>query len=134
MKLQKKLIDDYPDTANVATELRKKITDFSKNLPLIESFTSDAVDPEDWKEICEVIGQPELDRYDIKVSNFAQYNLYEYVGEINDIASKALKKFTLQKNLKEMKDEMKSRTIEIKPHKDTFVVRGWDDLNGALDD
>ena len=38
MKLQKKLIDDYPETADVSVELRKKINDFSKNLPLIESL------------------------------------------------------------------------------------------------
>ena len=43
-KIQKKLADDYPDTSEVAVELRKKITEFSKNLPLIESFTSEAVD------------------------------------------------------------------------------------------
>lgn len=111
-KLQKKLADDYPDTSEVAVELRKKITEFSKNLPLIEAFTSEAVDIEDWKEICEVVGKPDMEREEIRVSNFGELNLYEYIGEINDISSKALKKFNLQKSLKEMKDEMKSKTIE----------------------
>jgi len=105
------LADDYPDTSEVAVELRKKITEFSKNLPLIEAFTSDAVDLEDWKEICEVIGRPDMDRDEIKVNMFHEYNLYEYVGEINDIANKAQKKFNLQKSLKEMKDEMKRMEI-----------------------
>lgn len=67
-KLQKKLSDDYPDTSEVAVELRKKITDFSKNLPLIEAFTSEAVDGEDWREIQEVVGKPEgLEREEVKV-------------------------------------------------------------------
>lgn len=75
-----------------------------------------------------------MERDEIRVSNFAELNLYEYVGEINDIASKALKKFNLQKGLKEMKDEMKSKTIELKEHKGTHLVRGWDDINSALDE
>jgi hypothetical protein len=133
-KLQKKLVDDYPETAEVAVELRKTINEFSKNLPLIESFTSDAVDVEDWKEICEVVGRPDMDREEIKVSAFADLNLHEYIGEINDIASKAQKKFNLQKSLKEMKDEMKSKLIEQKAHKGTHLVKGWDDISGALDD
>jgi len=94
-KLQKKLADDYPETAEVAAELRKTINEFAKNLPLIESFTADAVDIEDWKEICEVVGRPDMEREEIKVSTFADYNLHEYIGEINDIASKAQKKFNL---------------------------------------
>jgi hypothetical protein len=102
---------------------------------LIESFTSEAVDMEDWKEICEVIGKPDLEREEIRVNNFQELNLYEYIGEINDIASKALKKFNLQKGLKEMKDEMKGKTIELRDHKGvTHIVRGWDDINSALDE
>ena len=75
-----------------------------------------------------------MDRDEIKVSNFGELNLYEYVGEINDIASKALKKFNLQKSLKEMKDDMKSKTIVQNEYKGTYIVKGWDDINGALDD
>lgn len=101
---------------------------------MIESITSDAVDIEDWKEICEIIGKPDLDRYDLKVNNFAEYNLQEYVGEIGDIASKALKKFNLQKSLKEMKDEMKGLQMQQKSMKGTYILGGWDDINGALDD
>lgn len=33
-----------------------------------------------------------------------------------------------------MKDDMKSKTIEQKGHKGTHLVKGWDDINGALDD
>jgi len=51
MQLYKKLIEDYPDTAEVAQDLRGTIEAFSKNLPLIKSFTSEAMQGEDWEEI-----------------------------------------------------------------------------------
>jgi len=51
------LIEDYPDTAEVAQELRGKIDIFSKNLPLIKCFTSEAVLDEDWNEIQKVVDE-----------------------------------------------------------------------------
>jgi hypothetical protein len=45
------LIEDYPETAEVANELKAKISVFAKNLPLIKCFTSEAVLDEDWNEI-----------------------------------------------------------------------------------
>ena len=51
-QLYKKLNEDYPETAEVCTELRHRIEAFSKNLPLIKCLTSEAINlDEDWKEI-----------------------------------------------------------------------------------
>jgi len=50
-QLYKKLNEDYPETAEVAQDLRAQIETFSKNLPLIKAFTSEAILEEDWKEI-----------------------------------------------------------------------------------
>jgi len=51
--------------------LRTEIEGFSKNLPLIKCFTSEAINlDEDWKDIIEAIGVPaeEFIRDEIKVS------------------------------------------------------------------
>lgn len=50
-QLYKKLNEDFPETAEVAQELRGVIDVFAKNLPLIRCFTSEAINDEDWKEI-----------------------------------------------------------------------------------
>jgi len=55
MQLYKKLIEDYPETAEVAQELKSNVDAFSKNLPLIKAFTSDAITDEDWLEIQKVV-------------------------------------------------------------------------------
>lgn len=54
-QLYKKLIEDYPDTAEVAQDLRAEVEAFAKNLPLIKCFTSEAVLDEDWNEIQRVV-------------------------------------------------------------------------------
>ena len=55
MQLYKKLIEDYPETAEISLELKKNVDDFSKNLPLIKAFTSEAITDEDWLEIQNVV-------------------------------------------------------------------------------
>jgi hypothetical protein len=58
-KLAKKLDEqDYSETAEVARDICKDVNEFSKNLPLIECFTAEAVVKEDWDEIVELIGIP----------------------------------------------------------------------------
>jgi dynein heavy chain len=109
-QLYKKLNEDYPETAEVCTELRHQIEAFSKNLPLIKCLTSEAINlDEDWKDIIEVIGaKPEdFPREEIKVSQFETFELYKYIEEIEEITMKAEKKFSLGQKLKQMRDEMR---------------------------
>lgn len=92
VQLAKKLDDDHPDAAEVARALKKDIDDFNKNLPLIRCFTSDAVYPEDWDLICELV-KSDLIRDEIKVSDFEDHKLYSFIPEIEEIAMRAEKKF-----------------------------------------
>jgi hypothetical protein len=56
-KLAKKLDEqDYSETAEVARDICRDVNEFSKNVPLIECFTSEAIQREDWEEITDLIG------------------------------------------------------------------------------
>jgi dynein heavy chain len=103
--LSRKLTEDYPDTAAVAQELRKRIDEFSKNLPLIRCFTSEAIFDEEWSQIQKYIGN--IERDEIKVSEIIEQKMDQYIEEIEEITMRAEKKFSLQQKLKQMKDEMK---------------------------
>jgi hypothetical protein len=47
---------------------------------------------------------------------------------------KAEKKYSLAQKLKGMRDEMKVFLLQLAVYKDTFLVKGYDDINGKLDD
>jgi hypothetical protein len=90
--------------------LRSQIEAFSKNLPLIKSFTSEAILEEDWKEIQQLVSPVvtgPFERDEIKVQQFIDLDLYQFSEEIEEIAMRAEKKWSLAKKLKEMKEEMK---------------------------
>ena len=141
-KLKKDLAEEYPDASDVAQVVKQKIEDFMRYLPLIRCFTSNAIFEEEWKEIQEVVlksdklpAENTFEREDIKIQDIESFNLLEFVEDIDDIAMKAEKKFTLQQNIKKMKDELKQFQLELQDYKGvSFLVRGWDDINSTLDD
>jgi len=105
------LNEDYPETAEVAQQLKAQIEEFSKNLPLITCFTSEAINDEDWKEIQEIVPIPNFDRDEMKVQQFIDYDIYHCIEQVQEITMKAEKKFSLAQKLKGMKDEMKVFTL-----------------------
>ena len=134
-QLYKKLNEDYPETAEVAQQLRAQIDEFSKNLPLIKCFTSEAINDEDWKEIQEIVPIPNFDRDDMKVIHFIDYDIYGCIEAVEEITMKAEKKHSLAQKLKAMKDDMKIFTLQQAEYKGiTFLIKGYDDINAKLDD
>ena len=106
-----------------------------ENLPLIKCFSSEAITDEDWKEIQDVVKIPNLEREEVTVDKMNRFELNKYIEEIEEIAMRAEKKFSLFKKLKLMKEEMKLFILSLFPYKGkTFVLKGYDDINAKLDD
>ena len=53
--------EDHPDAADAATAFKKKVDEFSLNLPLMKCVMSEALHDEDWNEIKKAVGDLELD-------------------------------------------------------------------------
>ena len=131
----KKLNDDYPDTAAVAQVLREKIEGFMHHLPLIKCFTSEAITEEDWNEIKVAIKQETFEKDEVTVEKMVNLGLHKFIEEIEEITMKAEKKLSLNKKLKQMKEEMKQFTISYIDYKGkTQVINNYDDINAKLDD
>jgi len=92
-QLNKKLAEDYPETAEVSVEVRSRLTTFSEHLPIIKCITSDAITDEDWDLIKLKIGRDDLERETITVNGFAEFKLHDYLEDIDDITSSAEKKY-----------------------------------------
>jgi dynein heavy chain len=98
-QLKKKLNEDYPETADVADEVRKRLEAFREHLPLIKCITSEAITEEDWNEIKNLTKRDDLERDTITVVGFTEFKLHDFTAEIDEITSRAEKKFQLAKKL-----------------------------------
>lgn len=133
-KLQKKLDEDYPDAAECSNDLKKKVEEFRENLPLVKCIMSEAIHAEDWQEIRDVTGKPELERDTLTVSKFEDEKLMDFLPDIEDITNRAERKFQLTKKLQALKAELKEFKMTTFAYKDTFVLQAYDDVNAKLDD
>jgi len=82
----------------------------------------------------DVCNQPDMDRETITVSSFEKFGLNKYLDQIEEIHTKAERKYKIQKQLHEMKANMKMTQIQLFPHKKTHVIKGYEDLNQILDE
>lgn len=108
-------------------------------MPLIKCFTSKAVLDEDWNEISKVVeksvGPEPFLQDELKVSHFKDYDLYQYIEEIEEITMRAEKKMGLAEKLKAMREEMKGFELVQGEYKGLMLkIVGFDDINAKLDD
>lgn len=119
----------------MAQVLREKIEGFMHHLPLIKCFTSEAITEEDWNEIKVAIKQETFEKDEVTVEKMVNLGLHKFIEEIEEITMKAEKKLSLNKKLKQMKEEMKQFTISYIDYKGkTQVINNYDDINAKLDD
>lgn len=91
--MDRKLRDDFPDTAAVALIIKGKLEKFREFLPLIKCITSEAIGAEDWDEIKVACNNDSMDRDQITVLSFTELKLQTYFEQIDEITSRAEKKF-----------------------------------------
>jgi uncharacterized coiled-coil DUF342 family protein len=133
-RLAKVLNEDYPDASDAATEFKKKVDEFSLNLPLMRCVMSEALHDEDWNEIKKAIDNLDLDPQTITVKKFTADKLTGKINDIEEITNRAQKKYELAKKLKIMKEEMKDFKLTTVVYKDTYVLKAYDEVNAKLDD
>ena len=134
-KLAKTLNENHPDASDAATDFKKKVDEFSLNLPLMKCVMSEALLEEDWNEIKKAIDNLDLDPQQITVKKFSSEKLADKVIDIEEITNRAEKKFLLGKKLKLMKEEMKEFKLTTVPYKtETYVLKAYDEVNAKLDD
>ena len=101
----------------------------------MKCLMSEALHDEDWTEIKNAIQNPDLDPQGISVSKFAEQKIEGKLTQIEEITTRADKKFQLSKKLKLMKEEMKEFKLTTVPYTEvTFVLKAYDEVNAKLDD
>jgi len=107
-------------------------------IPLIKCLRSEALTESHWADIKEAVGgleNFEKNNEDLKLEQMIEHNVLQYFEAIEDITVKAQRQFNLQKQLKQMKDEMRVFNLQQHPHKsNTWVLKAYDEVNGKLDD
>ena len=132
--------DDYTEPAEVASQLKKKVMEFNTHLPIIKLLRTQALDNEDWVEIGKIItgldlGDGNKDRQDdLTLKQVLDLGVAKEFEAIEEVSSKAEKRYALKVKLGSMNDEWKEVELLMVEHKSTFVIKGYDDIQTLVDD
>ena len=133
--LAKRLEEDNPEAAEAAQQLRERIDDFRKHMPLIKAMKSEAIMDDDWNSIKHIVGQENLEKDDLILEKMIADDFNSHLQEIEEVVMKAEKKLSLRNKLKQLRDEIKEVKIELFEHKSgTHVLKGYVDIFTVLDD
>lgn len=75
-----------------------------------------------------------VEKDDLSLQNMIDEGFLSHLNEIEEIVSRAQKKLSLREKLTQLKKEIKDFKLELFPYKDTFVLKGYDDIYTILDD
>lgn len=136
-KLMKSLNEAYPGAYAAARQLRSMTDDFRRNIPLIRCLASKALCDRHWAAVSELVGKDVFPQEeDVTLQELLDLGLLSMFDDIEEVAATAEKEFNLRKALDGMKAEWEHICFEVVPYKETgtYLIRGTDDINQALDD
>ena len=138
-QLAKKFERISPGASEVARKLKKEITDFKVNLPIVKALASKALRSRHWDVLSETVGGDDfriVPNDALTLEQLITADVSKYWDEIEKVTVKAQKEYRLEMALAGMKEEWNEFEFEIKDYKETktFVLSLSDDIVTLLDD
>lgn len=93
----------------------------------MKCFTSEDIKDEDWAEIQKAVNIPDLDRSDIRMSDFTELYLFRFEEVIQEIVVKASYKQKLAEKLELMQNDMDALQLQQYVYKSNiYLIKGYD--------
>jgi dynein heavy chain len=122
----------------IANEVKKEIDDFRPKVPLMVALRKEGMKDRHWKQISDVCGFEVQPGEDYTFTKILDMGLLEFTNQCQEVGERAYKEYLIETELAAMKKQWEDIVLELKPYvkgtTNTFVIRGYDDINTVLDD
>lgn len=143
---------DVPGSKRVAETVRAKVDKFKHSLPVLQAICTPGIQERHWKDvshkrvalyiykcsctsnfnflqISDAIGMELHPTEETTLADMIEYGLSKYIAKLEEVSLAASREFTLEKNLKKMKDEWAEVTFELMQFR--FVTWSTECSNGS---
>jgi len=115
----------------ISTQLKEDVEKFKQNLWIIELLTTEVMvkKPIYWKDVftrCAIA--PIEPNDDMSLKMLIDQGMMEKQEEIEEVAKRVEKQWSLEKKMNEMIDQLKEIKLGIIPYKSTFVLMSLEDI------
>jgi len=137
--LSKKLIDKSPEAINAINHLKENIELFREQFPLLKALSNEALKEAHWNKLSEIAGILGTDRALNSATEtlhtlVVEKNMMNFTKEIEEISSRAVREFKLEKQLTEMQKAWDPIKLELIKHKDSMIIRTVEEVQATLDE
>ena len=129
-----KTLDTFDGPLTVCKSLLHKVEAFKPQLPLIQALRNPGLRDRHWKKISALVNHNVKPSEDMTLNSLVALNLLDHINDLQEISEYASKEYRLEKATEKMQAEWKTVQYELGPHRDTYVLRGVDDIQQLLDD
>lgn len=131
----RQVLSDHEQAQNILDELGKMLQEFSPIYPLIKSLHCPGMKDRHWNQVSEILSTPFRPILGMTLSSILDnYNLLEYVEQINQVASHAYKEREIEMNLSDMRQVWHQLAFRIVPYNDTFLLHGAEEILQIIED
>ncbi|CAI6363283.1 unnamed protein product [Macrosiphum euphorbiae] len=129
-------LQDYPGSKRVAEIVRGRVDDFKKYLPVLDTICNPGIHDRHWTEISKNVGVELHPNESSTLSQMIDIGLLDYIEKLEEISVIATREYSLEQNLRKMKEEWIPIEFECSPYRDTGVsiLTALDDIQVMLDD
>ncbi|XP_028407226.1 dynein heavy chain 3, axonemal-like [Dendronephthya gigantea] len=120
----------------VATSLKAKVEKLKIRLPIITALCTAGMKDRHWEMMSKKVGFNITPKSETTLEEMLSYNLDRYLEELQEVASRASKEFSLEKALKKMKTEWDNVQFTFVAYRETGVsiLSAVDDIQILLED
>ncbi|KAM5238846.1 dynein axonemal heavy chain 14 [Ctenodactylus gundi] len=123
---------------DMVIHLKKAITDFQQELPVIIALGNPYLKPRHWEALQEVMGKSTFLSKNCTVENLLALKMFQYENEINEISTSATKEATLEKMLFKVIDLWNTTPLHLVLHhtakSSVLVISSIDDILAQLEE
>ncbi|XP_050428284.1 dynein axonemal heavy chain 3-like [Adelges cooleyi] len=129
-------LQDYPGSKRVAEMVRGKVDNFKKYLPVLETICNPGIHERHWNEMSKCVGVALRPTETSTLSEMIELGLIDHIESLEEISTTASREYSLEHNLRKMKEEWLHVEFECTPYRDSgvSVLTSLDDVQVMLDD
>ncbi|XP_025109931.1 dynein heavy chain 3, axonemal-like isoform X5 [Pomacea canaliculata] len=134
-KLCKAFVDQL-GPKRIATSVLRKIDAFKLNLPILHCICNPGIRPRHWVQMSAIMGQDISPQEDTSLQSMLEFNLTNFLPQLEEIGIAASKEYSLLKALDKMQLDWKELAFNLIPYKETgvHVLSFGDEIQLLLDD
>lgn len=127
---------DILGVMKIADSVKSQLEEFKPKVPLLSALRKKGMTDRHWAQVQKVMNFTEklVPDENMTFNKLLNMGLMDKADKIVDIGETAGKEFQIEYMLESMKAVWDNIKFQIQPYKNTFIIRGYDEIQAILDE